>query len=55
VGYLGCKTGSTEADKKIIKVAACFGKPKLNRTGWRSKENLAGTIYYSVVVVDLKP
>jgi hypothetical protein len=55
VRYLGCETGSTETSKKIIKVAACFGKPKLKQTGKRSKENLEFAIYYSVVVVDLKP
>jgi hypothetical protein len=51
----GCETGSTETSRKIIKVAAGFGKPKLKQTGQRSKENPAGAIYYSLVVVDLKP
>jgi hypothetical protein len=55
VGYPGGATGSTKTSKKIIKDAAGFGKPKLKQAGKRGKENLAGAIYYSVVVVDLKP
>jgi hypothetical protein len=55
VRYLGCETGSTQTSRKIIKVAVCFGKPKLKQIGQRNKENREGAIYFSPVVLDLKP